>query len=504
MKYRLFTLLLVASAGLAPGADTPVRPNILLIYTDDLGYGDASCYGATAFQTPSVDRLAKEGLRFTDAHSPSATCTPSRYAMLSGEYPWRKKGTHILPGDAALIIEPGRTTMASILQKAGYTTGVVGKWHLGLGPQGGPDWNGGVKPGPLEVGFSSSFIMAATADRVPCVFVENHRVVGLDPADPIKVSYGAPIVGEPTGAKNPELLRVHPSHGHDQAIVDGISRIGHMSGGQAARWKDEEMADVFASRAKTFIEQNAARPFFLYFATHDPHVPRVPHPRFAGKSGLGPRGDAILQMDAGVGDLLATLDRLGLAEKTLVIFTSDNGPVLDDGYRDEAVAKNGDHRPAGAWRGGKYSIFEGGTRVPFIVRWPGRVKPGVSDALVSQMDFPATFAALTGQPLAEADAPDSFNVLPALLGDSPAGREHLVEHAGTLALREGAWKYIEPKPGAKRNPMSRVEQGTDPEPQLYNLATDPGETRNLAAGQPEKTAALAARLTKIREDRRSR
>ena len=474
-------------------------PNIVLIYADDLGYGDLSCYGATAFATPNVDRLAKEGLRFTDAHAPSATCTPSRYAMLTGEYAWRKKGTHILPGDAAMIIEPGRTTIASILQKAGYRTGVVGKWHLGLGPKGGPNWNGRIAPGPGEIGFDEHFIMAATADRVPCVYVENRSVVGLDPSDPIKVSYAGPLPGEPTGATHPELLRVHPSHGHDQAIVNGISRIGHMSGGHAARWKDEEMADVFTSRAKTFIEQHAAQPFFLYFATHDPHVPRVPHPRFAGKSGLGPRGDAIVQMDWCVGELLATLDRLNLADKTIVVFTSDNGPVLDDGYKDDAVTRNGAHRPAGALRGGKYSIFEGGARVPLIVRWSARVQPGTSGALISQVDFLRTFAALARQSVTPSEGPDSVDLLPALTGASPKGRDHLVVHANTLALREGDWKYVEPKPGPKRSRNTDVELGNDPQPQLYNLADDPGERVNRAAEEWERTATLRAKLAKIRD-----
>jgi arylsulfatase A-like enzyme len=478
------------------------RPNIVLIYADDLGYGDVSCYGATAFQTPNVDRLAKEGLRFTDAHSPSATCTPSRYAMLTGEYAWRKKGTGILPGDAALIIEPGRMTTAAVLQKAGYHTGVVGKWHLGLGPQGGPDWNGVVAPGPAEIGFDYHFIMAATADRTPCVFVENRHVVGLDPADPITVDYAAPIPGEPTGATNPELLRLKPSHGHDQAIVNGISRIGHMRGGKAALWKDEEMADIFTQHATAFIEQHAreSQPFFLYFATHDPHVPRMPHPRFVGKSGLGARGDAILQMDGCVGAVLDAIDRLGLQENTLVIFTSDNGPVLDDGYQDEAVAKNGKHRPAGPYRGGKYSIFEGGTRVPFIVRWPGHVSAGVSDALISHVDFLRSFAALAGQSVDDKKAgPDSVDLLAALLGKSKTGRERLVEHANTLALREGAWKFIEPKQGAKRSRNTNVELGNDPQPQLYNLAEDPGETKNLAGAEPEKVAQLAKQLTETRQ-----
>jgi arylsulfatase A-like enzyme len=474
------------------------KPNILVILIDDLGYGDVGCYGATAVKTPNVDRLAREGLRFTDGHCTSSTCTPSRYALLTGEYPWRKKGTGVLPGDAGLVIEPERGTLPATLQKAGYATGAIGKWHLGLGPQGGPDWNGEIKPGPREMGFGDSFIMAATGDRVPCVYVENGRVVGLDPRDPIAVSYVQPFAGQLTGKANPELLRMHPSHGHDMAIVNGISRIGYMQGGQAALWKDEEMGDRFTKRAITFFEENKDQPFFLYFATQDIHVPRVPHPRFVGRTTMGPRGDAIAQMDACVGELLAALDRLKLTEKTLVVFTSDNGPVIDDGYKDEAVEKLGEHKPAGSWRGGKYSIFEGGTRVPFIVRWPGRVPAGVSEALVSQVDFYASLAALAGAPLSPGESKDSENLLPALLGAEKMGRTSLIEHSGGLAVRMGPWKFIPPRPGQKKTPNTNTETGNDPEGQLYDLASDPGETKNVCVSQAGKAAESAALLEKAR------
>jgi arylsulfatase A-like enzyme len=499
----LFVVFLLCLWTAAPAAAQAPR-NIVLIYADDLGYGDVSAYGATALATPGIDRLAREGVRFTDAHAPAATCTPSRYSLLTGEYAWRKPGTGILPGDARLIIEPGRTTLASLLGRAGYTTGVVGKWHLGLGPEGGPDWNGQIAPGPNEVGFGSSFIMAATGDRVPTVFVENGRVVGLDPADPIQVSYAKPVGDWPTGAERPDLLTMRPSHGHNQTIINGISRIGYMTGGRTALWKDEELGDVFTREAVEFIERHRATPFFLYFSLHEPHVPRVPHPRFVGHTMMGPRGDAIAQLDWSVGQVLDTLDRLGLAENTLVMFTSDNGPVIDDGYHDRAVEALGSHRPAGPFRGGKYSSFEAGTRVPFLVRWPSRVKTGVSDALVSQIDLLASAAVLTNQPLADADAPDSRNVLPALLGSSPVGRVDLIEQAGGLAVRQGSWKYIEPNKRPAMNPQTNTELGNSPEPQLYDLSTDPGERTNLAAQRADKVKELQLLLDEVRRAGRSR
>lgn len=476
-------------------------PNIVLILADDLGYGDVSSYGATHIKTPNVDRLASQGLRFDDAHSCAATCTPSRYALLTGEYAWRKKGTGILPGDAGLVIEPGRTTLASVLKKAGYATAAVGKWHLGLG-RGDVDWNGDIAPGPLEIGFDYCYLIPATGDRVPCVYVENHRVVGLDPADPIEVSYTHPVGHDPTGKDNPGLLKMHPAFGHDQTIVNGISRIGYMSGGRKARWVDEDMADVITRQAVAFIERrHAAGPFFLYFATHDIHVPRVPNARFVGKSGMGPRGDVILQFDACVGAILSTLDRLGLAENTLVILSSDNGPVVNDGYEDGAVALLGDHKPAGPWRGGKYSAFEGGTRVPFIVRWPGRVKPGTSEALIGQVDLVASLARLSGQTLAPGDAPDSVDVCAAMLGDSPSGREDLVEQAMPLSLRRGPWKYIEPNDGPKLNERTNTELGNDPAAQLYYLPDDPGEQSNVAPARPDRTEAMSKSLQTIRQSR---
>jgi arylsulfatase A-like enzyme len=490
-------LLVSATSGHAAAS---ARPNIIVILADDLGYGDVGCYGATRIKTPNIDALAKQGLRFTDGHCASATCTPSRFALMTGMYPWRQKGTGILPGNAPLIIRPGSVTLPAMLQKAGYTTGAVGKWHLGLG-SGAIDWNSAIKPGPREIGFDYSFILPATGDRVPCVYVENQRVAGLDPKDPLQVSYGKPIGSEPTGAKNPELLRLKANRGHDNTIVNGIGRIGFMTGGKSARWKDEDMADVLTKKATSFIERNKDRPFFLYFATHDPHVPRVPHPRFAGKSQCGVRGDAIVQLDWCVGAVLETLQRLGLADKTLVVFSSDNGPVLDDGYADGAVKDLNGHTPAGRLRGGKYSLYEAGARVPFLTRWTGRIKPGVSDALVCQVDLLSSFAALVGQELPDEAGVDSIDVLAALLGEKPQGRDHLVEHAGGLAIRKGPWKLLPSRPMPKK--AKEAAKGSIPA-ELYNLADDLGEEKNVAATNPDKVKELDELLKKVREGGRSR
>jgi arylsulfatase A-like enzyme len=482
-----------------------VKPNVVIIYIDDLGYGDVSCYGATKVSTPNIDNLASTGIRFTNGHSSSATCTPSRFSMLTGGYAFRQEGTGIAPGDAAMIVKSETRTLADIFSEAGYRTGVVGKWHLGLGGEGGPDWNGFITPGPQDIGFDYSFLIPATGDRVPCVYTENGRVFGLDPADPILVNYKEKVGNEPTGLENPELLKMQPSHGHNNTIINGISRIGFMTGGNSARWVDEYMADAISQKALDFIEKNKNNSFFLYYSTHDIHVPRVPHPRFAGLSGMGPRGDAILEVDWATGEIMKKLESLGLSEKTIVIFTSDNGPVVDDGYKDQAVELLGDHKPAGPLRGGKYSAFNAGTQVPFILSWPGRINYGESDVLISQVDFMASFAKMLNLKLTEKDAVDSYEMLDQLLGKSEVDREHFV-HQGisTNALIQGEWKYIVPTNRPKMNVNTHTEMGTDPEPQLYNLTNDLGETKNLAKENPEKLKELEALFHKINNDGRTR
>ena len=498
---RLFAL--VAFTFAVNAAD---KPNIIFILADDIGYADLSCYGAKHAKTPNLDRLAAQGCRFTNAHSPAATCTPTRRALLTGVYSWRQQpGSSIAPGDAALSITADTTTVASAVKSAGYRTGVVGKWHIGLGPDGGPNWNGDIKPGPLELGFDYSFVMAATGDRVPTVYVENHRIVGLDPKDPITVSYKGKVGTEPTGRENPELLKLKHTHGHDMTIVNGVGRIGWMTGGKAARWKDEDMSDTFAAKAVKFLEDSKAGPFFLYFATHGIHVPRVPHPRFKGTSPVGTRGDAIHELDDAVGQVLAALDRLKLTDQTLVIFTSDNGGVMDDGYED--VGKF-DYHPNAPLRGTKGTLFEGGHRVPFIARWPGSIKAGSqSGALLAHLDMPATFAALVGAKIPAGQCADSVNVLPALLGKSPVGRENFVAHIGGIrgpfALVSGDWKFISGGGSnygraAQPNTQPNAKLRAPPGPALFNLATDLSETNNLAMTQPDKLKAMQELLAKIR------
>ncbi|NLS98238.1 MAG: arylsulfatase [Planctomycetaceae bacterium] len=500
--FRFATLSIVVILAFNSLAHAADRPNVVLIMIDDLGYGDIACYGTAAVKTPNLDRLAAEGLQFTSGYTAASTCTPTRFATLTGMYAWRQPGTGIAPPNATALIQPGTVTLASIMKQAGYATGIVGKWHLGLGEKPEPRWNGDLNPGPLEIGFDYCFLMPTTGDRVPCVYVENHRVVNLEANDPITVT-NTNSDGQPTGITHRHTLKMDWSHGHNQSIVNGISRIGFMTGGHKARWRDEDMGDVFTGKAVDFITKHKAEPFFLFFATHDIHVPRMPHERFQGSSKLGYRGDAIQQMDSCVGKVLDTLDELKLAENTLVVFCSDNGPVLDDGYKDDAIEKIDGHKQAGRYRGGKYGIYEGGTRTPFITRWPGKIKPGVSDEIVCTVDLPGSMAALVGAELPETACPDSFNVLGALTGqEGSQGRDHLVQEGRGLALRVGDWKYLE-HPTAKPVQSLTYEKGPG-KFELFNLADDPGETTNLIEKQPERAEQMKGRLAAIREAGRSR
>lgn len=486
-----------------------LRPNVVLIYADDLGFGDLGCYGAKGVSTPNADRLAANGLRFTNAHAVASTSTPSRYSLLTGEYPWRKPGTDVAAGNAAMIVSPEQYTVADVFKEAGYRTAAFGKWHLGLGAETGKqDWNGEISPALADIGFDYSYIMAATADRVPCVFIENGRVANYDPTAPIEVSYRQNFEGEPTGRDNPELLyNLKHSHGHDMSIVNGIGRIGYMKGGGTALWKDENIADSITYKAVDFIKANVEQPFFIYFATNDVHVPRFPHERFRGSSSMGLRGDAIAQFDWSVGEILRTLEDEGVLENTLIILTSDNGPVLDDGYADEAEELVGDHSPTGYLRGGKYSAFEGGTRVPFIVHWPSMIKESaVKDGLVSQIDFLDVMASITGvsggQRLSPDGAPIEKNTW---LGANDGGRPFAVEMAAnhTLSLIMFGWKYVDPKGGPAMVPWGpKIETGYSTDLQLYKTVDgELDENNNVAAENPTLVNGLKEELERIRNTR---
>jgi arylsulfatase A-like enzyme len=493
----IFSIVLVQGcANRDKAGDTSVlKPNIVVIYLDDLGYGDVGAYGATALETPNIDALASGGIRFTDGYSTSATCTPSRYALLTGRYPWRNEQARILAGTAPLLIDTARITLPKMLKAEGYHTGIVGKWHLGLG-EGNVDWNSHISPGPNEVGFDYAHIMAATQDRVPTVYIENGYVVGLDPDDPIMVSYQENFEGEPTGIDNPELLTMKWHHGHNSSIVNGIPRIGFMKGGESAKWSDIDMADHFLAKAQAYVQEHRDEPFFLYYALQQPHVPRTPHPRFEGVTGMGPRGDVIAEADWVIGEFMKTLEDEGLLENTLVFFSSDNGPVLNDGYYDDAVEKLGDHTPWGPLRGGKYSLFEAGTRVPFIVYWKGKIEPAVSGALVSQLDIFASLAALVGS---DQNGPDSQDMLDVFMGKSDQGREELVlEATSRTAYRKGNWVMIPPYKGPAVNTQVNIELGNDAAYQLYDLDADIGQQQNLAESNPEKLQEMIAGFQKLR------
>lgn len=415
---------------------SPRQPNVVIIVADDLGYGDLSCYGAHRIQTPGMDRIANEGIRFRQGYCTAATSTPSRYSLLTGLYPWTNREAKILPGNAALIINTQQVTLPKVMKQAGYVTGSVGKWHLGLG-DGAVDWNKLVYPGAKEIGYDYSFIQAATNDRIPCIFIENGRGVNLDPNDPLYVSYKENFPGEPTGK---------------------VNRL------------------------------------------HQPHVPRVPNERFAGKSGMGPRGDVILEADWCVTEFLKEMDKLGLTENTLVIFTSDNGPVLDDGYQDQAVELVGDHKMAGPLRGGKTSLYDGGTCIPFMLRWPAEVKPGaVSDALVCQMDLLASLSALIGQTYS--DKVDSQNTLPVFLGKGGNGRKELVlEGYFNYALRDGDWVMIPPYPDTYGDAEEAAFAGNSNCYQLYNVKEDIGQQVNLAEKEPKRLRQMMMTFERLKRE----
>lgn len=509
LKFLLITTITVLAGFTQQSANAGDRPpNIIVIMADDLGYGDLSCYGAESLKTPHIDQLASEGQQFRSGYCSASTCTPTRYSFLTGTYAFRKKGTGIAPPNSPALIQPGTATIASILRSAGYKTAVIGKWHLGLGSD-APDWNGLLKPGPLEIGFDRCFLLPTTNDRVPQVYVENHRVLNLDPKDPLWVGKKKPSEDHPTGITHRSTLKMDWSHGHNATIHNGISRIGFYTGGHAARFRDEDLSDRWVAESIQWMEENRDNPFFLFFSSHDLHVPRVVHERFQGATTLGPRGDAIVELDWCVGEITKTLDRLKLSENTLVVFCSDNGPVMDDGYADDAIEKQGSHRPAGPYRGGKYNVYEGGTRTPFITRWTGKIQPGHSDEMVCTIDLAASCAQLAGANLPNDACLDSFNILPALLGEQGArGRDHLVQQdngqGGNYGLRVGNWKLHRHDSKRTRNNELRLQNRRVNQYQLYDLKVDPAEQKDVISDHQEVAEQLKKQLKDLISAGRSR
>jgi arylsulfatase A-like enzyme len=338
--------------------------------------------------------------------------------------------------------------------------------------------------------------MAATQDRVPTIYIDNGKVVNLDSKDPISVNYDKNFPGQPTGKENPELLSMKWHHGHNSSIVNGIPRIGYVSGGASANWSDVDLADHFLAKSQTYVKSHKENPFFLYYALNQPHVPRTPNPRFVGKSGMGPRGDVIMEADYCVGEIIKTLKEEGVLDNTLIMFSSDNGPVLNDGYYDDAVEKLGNHKPNGPLRGGKYSLLEAGTRVPFFTYWKGQIKPLVSDALVCQIDLLESIAKLVN---VDVESTDSQELLDVFTGKSNKGRTNLVIEANTkTAFRQGDWMMIPPYSGDPILEEVNIEMGNDKEFQLYNLKKDIGQKNNLAKSHPKKLKELIKNFELIR------
>ncbi len=482
-------LLLAAACSAGPLAAKPEKspqPNIIFILCDDLGYGDVQCLNPEGkIPTPNMDRLAVDGMKFTDAHSSSAVCTPTRYSILTGRYNWRSRlQSGVLFGYSPRLIEPGRITVAAFLKDQGYATACIGKWHLGLnwpqndgaaaGASEDPqkvDFTKPIEGGPVALGFDDFYGISGSLDMPPFVFIENDRVTELPIGEKTWVRTGQ-------AAKSFEAPEVLPT-------------------------LTEKTVDYLKERAS---EAKRDQPFFLYLPLSSPHGPILPTKEWQGKSGLNAYGDFVMQTDAAVGTVLDSLDKLGLADNTLVIFTSDNGcsPVAKI---EELRAKG--HHPSGPLRGMKADIFDGGHRVPFLVRWPGRVKPGtVSDQVIGLTDFFATCAAILEEKLPDTMAEDSVSILPVLLdtADAPI-HEAVIHHSidGSFAVRQGPWKLeLCPDSGGWSAPKPGSPRAADLPPiQLYNLSNDIAETRNLQADHPEIVEKLTRILEKYVADGRS-
>ncbi len=468
----VLTFILAATA---TARDADQYPNIVIILSDDLGFGSLNSYGAGEqhIRTPNIDRLAREGRHFTDANAPSSVCTPTRYGLLTGRYCWRTSLRHgVLGITSPLHVETSRPTIASLLKSVGYRTAAIGKWHLGYGT-GRTDYTKPLDRGPLDVGFDYHFGVPQNHGDATGIYVRNRKAVGL------RSSHVEPFGKTPYGR---QFLGFDAPHRVDENVMGELTT-------EAVEW---------------LRKQDPGTPFFLYFAPVAIHFPYTPSEETKGASGVGVYGDWIHELDLSVGRLIHALDQLGLAGDTLLVFTSDNGGVLlTEGDRPETEAYKAGLHVNGKWRGRKHSIYEGGFRVPFIVRWPGKVSAEtVSMETISLVDMFATVAAVVGNslPPAEEAAEDSFNVLPAFLGQPSPGplRPSVIVHSvdGNFAIREGSWKYVE---GKASPTVKRVSRPNELGRQLYNLRDDPAEQENEIGAYPK----IAERLAKLLETYRS-
>lgn len=481
-------LVMCAVVGLGCAAAAAERPNVVLILADDLGYGDVGCYGATKIRTPNIDRLAREGRSFMHAYTPGSVCSPTRYGLMAGRYFWREKrhnptGVHA-PG-APLLFDRDRVTLAKLFQRKGYATGAVGKWHLGFGEGDHPrvryDFSKEeITPGPNEAGFDWFHGMAANVGNQPHLYIENHRFAGRKPGDVVTVTQ---IKGKPA-----EVIPWSPD----------------------AEYKPDQVAGHIAGQAVAFIERSKDKPFFLYVASNVAHNEITPSAAFAGSSGCGPYGDFVQELDAHVGRILDALKKAGVLDNTLVLFTSDNGGVVAENERlaPQWQARQAGHAICGALRGRKHSIYEGGFRVPFIVRWPGRVPANTrSDAMLCLNDVLATCAELLGEKLPANAGEDSFSALAAWTGDAKARvRDSVVLDSanGIFAIREGDWKLIERNEDLVGENNKVMKKNAENQNQLFNLAADPSETKNLWEEKPAIVKRLSEQLANLKKNGHSR
>jgi arylsulfatase A len=470
----LFAYVALIASHNVYAAQTAAGPNIVIILADDLGWGSVRCYGGVRLETPNIDRLAKEGRMFRHAYAPGSVCSPTRYALMTGRYYWRTsiKDGKVLPANRPLHIETNRVTIASLTKRQGYRTAAIGKWHLGLGSAATVDWNAPLQPGPRSMGFDYFFGLAANPGNQPNAYIENEQLVGRIPGESV--------------------------------TLDGAGKAGKTFGIKSQRVPEEIMGKLTA-KAVEWVEENRATPFLLYFAPNAVHEPVKPAAKFTD-SPFGRYGDFIHELDWSVGRILETLDKLKLTESTLVVFTSDNGGVVNPGNTNAGAAMKAGLAINGPLRGGKHTVYEGGFRVPFLVRWPGKVTAGTaSDDIVCISDILATLAGMFKTRVPSGNGEDSLDVTASWFGKGKPRRDFVIlqDASAIYAIRQGPWKLIERENGPSFEPRNRrAAQARKPasaKDELYNLEADPVESKDVAREHPKIVERLRKLLAKTRD-----